>query len=240
MKKLLLIVLSVAIGLFVFAACDLNSDPRNNEPKKLSTPVNLRVDGMILKWNAVENSEGYSVDIDGTVYSAASNSYSLSGFTDNGTYFLKVKAIGKEGYLNSDWSQVKQHTVENNIIIIDKPYEIKVIGDDPVKVLLPGFDKDFGFPDYPDKDLSLVTFDFNCIIETAKTYDLIIKDIDFAFANYQFSFNGGDYIDFTDGAILATGLSKADEGMLTISVLTKDGTPFEGLQFILELVESVH
>jgi hypothetical protein len=80
--------------------------------QQLAAPLNLQAIGISLTWSAVNNASGYTVDIDGTEYTATTNSFSLSVLTTAGTYTIKVKAKGNGAtYADSDWSQTVQYTV---------------------------------------------------------------------------------------------------------------------------------
>jgi len=95
------------------------------EQSRLHTPVNLNVIDKILSWDVVENASNYLVwinegDMEYTVNVA---SLSLVFLTAGGVYEIKVKAIGCDEYLDSDWSEVYM-------------YEIEVSEDDMVGVVL--------------------------------------------------------------------------------------------------------
>ncbi|MCL2798084.1 MAG: leucine-rich repeat protein, partial [Firmicutes bacterium] len=91
-----------------------NEDPPNTTPKptQLSAPTGLQVTGTVLMWNAVANASSYSVQINenAPVGNGQATAYSLPSLS-NGTYSIKVKAVGDgTNYTDSNWSSIS-HTV---------------------------------------------------------------------------------------------------------------------------------
>jgi hypothetical protein len=80
---------------------------------QLATPSNLQINFASLTWTVVSNASGYVVDIDGTEFTVATNSYPHSSLTTPKTYTIKVKAIGNgTTYTDSAWSSTVYYTVE--------------------------------------------------------------------------------------------------------------------------------
>lgn len=96
-------------------ACDFFSVSE----KQLDTPKNLSIDSetKMLTWDAVEDAEGYDIDIDGNEYFTETNSYSLDTvlYTVK-TYVIKVRASAGYGLqtgnikYTSEWSQIQYTT----------------------------------------------------------------------------------------------------------------------------------
>ena len=83
---------------------------------KLQVPENLQINGTTLTWDAVENASGYTVNVDGNKTDTKENTYDLSVLTEPKKYFIQIKSLGDEKkYKTSDWSQVKEYTVEPKI-----------------------------------------------------------------------------------------------------------------------------
>jgi uncharacterized repeat protein (TIGR02543 family) len=90
--------------------------------KRLATPSGLQFNYTIktLAWNAVTNAISYLIDIDGTEYQSATNSYSLSSLTTPATYTIKVKAIGNGiTYSDSEWSEAVQYIISKPLAKIE-------------------------------------------------------------------------------------------------------------------------
>jgi uncharacterized repeat protein (TIGR02543 family) len=90
--------------------------------RQLAMPSGLQVNNTtkILAWNTVTNAISYLVDIDGTEYTANTNSYSLSALTAFGTYTVKVKAIGNgTEFTDSSWSGSVQYTISKPVSKIE-------------------------------------------------------------------------------------------------------------------------
>ena len=86
-------------------ACKKNE--KEVEKEVLTTPQNLKLENDCLTWDAVENSTGYTVDINGELYETEENSLDIFALTKqpNTAYNMKVSAKGKEeNYQPSDWS----------------------------------------------------------------------------------------------------------------------------------------
>ena|GEM_PF-2362721 len=106
--KLLAVILAAALSLML-AGCSGDA----KKPIKLSAPAGLQISGTTLTWGAVPNASGYSVDIDGVLYTASANSYSLSALSDYRTYTIKVMAIGDNtAYSSSAWSDSIPYTID--------------------------------------------------------------------------------------------------------------------------------
>jgi hypothetical protein len=104
MVKWLGVIALVAVIGFTFVACGESGGSSGN-PQPLAVPSNLQIDGTTLTWDAVNNANGYLVDIDSTEYLADTNSYSILTLTTPGTYTIKVKAIGDGmAFTDSGWS----------------------------------------------------------------------------------------------------------------------------------------
>ncbi|MCL2797330.1 MAG: leucine-rich repeat protein [Firmicutes bacterium] len=115
MKKLYKLPVIAFIALVCALAASLVACGRggSGEAKKLAAPGSLQIHGQTLIWSAVRNASGYAVDIDGAVFSAASNSFSLAFLTDAKAYAVKVKAVGSgTSYLDSEWSAAIGYTPE--------------------------------------------------------------------------------------------------------------------------------
>jgi len=94
------------IGAFALAGCEQPTDPSNPTGKTpLATPANVRVDdagktAFVLKWDAVDGADSYTVDIDGELkqVSASTTSYDLKALTaDPKVYPVKVRAVASNG-----------------------------------------------------------------------------------------------------------------------------------------------
>ncbi len=97
----------------IFTACSSDNEPGDSTtPGKtlLETPANVQVDttDFTLKWNAVANAAGYTVDVDGVTETVTGTAYSLKRFTtEHKVYTIKVKALAESEnatYENSDYS----------------------------------------------------------------------------------------------------------------------------------------
>ena len=87
----MIVVLSCTI---IFAAC---KQKEVKEPGMLATPEGLRVEDEVLRWNAVENAEGYVVEIDEEQFEVTENYFDgFSVFCKSKTYQIKVWAWGKQ------------------------------------------------------------------------------------------------------------------------------------------------
>lgn len=93
---------------------------------KLQVPENLQINGTTLIWDAVENASGYTVNVDGNKTDTKENTYDLSVLIEPKKYFIQIKSLGDEKkYKTSDWSQVKEYTVEP---IIEESLEYEITG----------------------------------------------------------------------------------------------------------------
>ena len=87
----MIVVLSCTI---IFAAC---KQKEVKEPGMLATPEGLRVEDEVLRWDAVENAEGYVVEIDEEQFEVTENYLDVfSVFCKSKTYQIKVWAWGKQ------------------------------------------------------------------------------------------------------------------------------------------------
>ena len=92
---------------------------------KLQVPENLQINGTTLTWDAVENASGYTVNVDGNKTDTKENTYDLSVLIEPKKYFIQIKSLGDEKkYKTSDWSQVKEYTVEP---IIEQSLEYEIV-----------------------------------------------------------------------------------------------------------------
>lgn len=95
-----LAILCLAALSLVFGACAAEA-----AATPLPAPQNLRVEGKILVWDAVEHAAGYVVRLQNREQEVEGTSFDLSSLAV-GTYAVRVKAYGDGGkYANSDWSQ---------------------------------------------------------------------------------------------------------------------------------------
>ncbi len=107
-NKIIVLTFVLLSALLCLIAC--GSKP---EAVKLQAPDNLQISGTTLTWDAVENASGYTVNIDGKDDETTENTYDLSKLNESEKYFIKVKSLGDEKkYKTSEWSQVKEYTVE--------------------------------------------------------------------------------------------------------------------------------
>jgi len=80
---------------------------------RLPSPLNLRVDGAMLRWSLVPNSQGYIIDIAGTEYNSPIAQFSIAGgFAGvGGVQYIRVRAVGDDvNFSNSLWSTPISHT----------------------------------------------------------------------------------------------------------------------------------
>ena len=97
-KQLALLCLAALSLIFGACAAEAAATP-------LSAPQNLRMEGKILVWDAVEHAAGYVVRLQNREQEVEGTSFDLSSLAV-GTYAVRVKAYGDGGkYANSDWSQ---------------------------------------------------------------------------------------------------------------------------------------
>ena len=131
-KKLLATLLFVLIGVccaICLAACTSpnggdktqsgGGDEGNNTPItgiQLAAPQNLQIDETTLTWENVEHALQYVVRVDNEDSTTAQNSFSLKFITQEGTYKIKVKAIGDgKNYTDSEWSSTKEYIVQKSV-----------------------------------------------------------------------------------------------------------------------------
>lgn len=85
---------------------------------QLNIPENFRCDNGILKWNIVDNASGYVVVIDEEEFSTFNNFFNVNDLNiPNGTYEVKVRAVGRGQYTSSTHSDVITITIEKNISV---------------------------------------------------------------------------------------------------------------------------
>ena len=109
----------IAVLTFLFAAALTFGVACGNNDKKteravLQTPANLQINETVLTWDEVENANGYAIDINGNEKFTTVNSYELGELIEPDNYSIRVKALGAEEYLSSEWSQVKEYIVESS------------------------------------------------------------------------------------------------------------------------------
>ncbi len=130
-NKIIFLTFILLSALLCLIACGGTS-----EAVKLQAPDNLQISGTTLTWDEVENASGYIVSIDGNESNTTENTYDLSTLTEPKKYFIQVKSLGDEKrYKTSDWSKVKEYTVEPAIeqsleyeIVSNKFYNVVGIG----------------------------------------------------------------------------------------------------------------
>lgn len=104
--RLLLLLVTVLCFTALFASC--KKMPALNAP----TGVTLDEAALTISWNAVENAQGYVIDINGEQQRTKKCAYSLSALK-GGTYAIKVLAIGDgEVYADSAWSETVTYIKE--------------------------------------------------------------------------------------------------------------------------------
>lgn len=97
-KQLALLCLAALSLVFGACAAEAAATP-------LPAPQNLRMEGKILVWDAVEHAAGYVVRLQNREQEVEGTSFDLSSLAV-GTYAVRVKAYGDGGkYANSDWSR---------------------------------------------------------------------------------------------------------------------------------------
>ena len=70
----------------------------------IEAPEGLSYDNGVIRWNEVENAASYKVNINGTEYDTAVNSYNFAVENDK-NYVIKVLAVAKTGYGNSAYNK---------------------------------------------------------------------------------------------------------------------------------------
>lgn len=93
---------------FMLSGCDLIG---MTEKTPLDTPVNVRVDGTLLSWDAVDNAVGYRVKIGDDIEEDCNDSqYELAQLSlAAGQYDIMVKARGGNNFIDSDYSVAVQY-----------------------------------------------------------------------------------------------------------------------------------
>ena len=109
----------IAVLTFLFAAAltfgvACGNNDNKTERVVLQTPANLQINETVLTWDEVENAGGYALDINGNEKFTTINSYELGELIEPDNYSIRVKALGTEEYLSSEWSQVKEYVVESS------------------------------------------------------------------------------------------------------------------------------
>ncbi|MFA5283022.1 MAG: endonuclease [Bacilli bacterium] len=141
---------------------DISSDPSISEQGRVTTPSNVAISGSILSWDAVEHSTGYEIYVTSVRRATATSlSYDLAqlNIVAPGTYQVAVKALGGDGYLDSEMSGSVQYivtiqllaptiyqfqdTVRWNAVNNASSYQIFVDGDEHVTVNVPSWNVDF-------------------------------------------------------------------------------------------------
>lgn len=134
MKKIILLIICIALIITVFTACD-KDNPSFNAPK-LDTPTNVRFDGTNLMWDAVENADRYVV----TVFTNTS-SYTLTiaetvyevPVSSSGSYIATIKARKSDGsFKDSELTEpITYHLgagTQDDPILIYSVKELQTIG----------------------------------------------------------------------------------------------------------------
>lgn len=92
---------------FILSVCAAVFVGCGSADKALNKPENLRTEGFVLQWDAVENAESYAISITNAPHKTTeTNSLSLN-FLENGRqYRIKVKAVGDEKkFADSEYSE---------------------------------------------------------------------------------------------------------------------------------------
>lgn len=72
---------------------------------QLSTPTNLSISNLVLRWSEVLNASTYKVLINGNAVNSSTNSLDVSSYvTDVGAYTFQVKSNSYDNYLESNYS----------------------------------------------------------------------------------------------------------------------------------------
>lgn len=115
MKKIVIAILCIIT--FVCCVGLVACNNKQQTAQTLSAPT-LSEEDYLLKWNVIDNANGYIVRINGDDYSANTTTYSLQGWKD-GEYLCLVKAVGDGvNYLDSAFST--PITVVKKPVIIDE------------------------------------------------------------------------------------------------------------------------
>lgn len=84
--------------------------------QKLNEPTNIRIEGDILKWNAIFEASGYMIDIDGNMHEIDIEEFSLSSLPKSSVYFIKIMAKGNgTTYTDSEYSEVLKYFAETSM-----------------------------------------------------------------------------------------------------------------------------
>lgn len=108
MKKATLLLAVCMLVVCFFVACDNGTPP--TEPVPLGTPqVSLSGDSVV--WGAVENAEGYAVEINGTEYRTDGLFYKIR-LSAPGSAEVRVKALASDGsgFVDGSWSETLTYT----------------------------------------------------------------------------------------------------------------------------------
>ncbi|MBQ2712005.1 MAG: hypothetical protein IJF71_01365, partial [Clostridia bacterium] len=112
-KKAALIILAAVLLVAVLVGIIIAATSSEKGPERLASPKNVRMEGTVLFWNAVENATEYVVCIENEERRTARLQYGLASLTEPGTYTIAVYAVGDgEAYLNSDPVEIS-YTVKN-------------------------------------------------------------------------------------------------------------------------------
>ena len=109
------IILNVLIFICILIGC---------ETKVLDSPVNLEATEYMISWDNVTNATNYIFNINGIEANISTNTCDLSFLTEREIYLIKVKAVSKNGYRDSNWSNYLIY--ELPIVQLVTPSEIKV------------------------------------------------------------------------------------------------------------------
>lgn len=108
MKKLHRITSVILVIILVLLTCSCANPPDNQlleQPVQLPAPQNIRSEGKVIFWDAVENATGYVVNFENTEYETQECSLDLSFYEDLGTYQIEIKALGDDkNYTDSEWA----------------------------------------------------------------------------------------------------------------------------------------
>ena len=108
MKTFLRTVSAVLIIALALLTCSCTNPPDNqllSQPEQLPAPQNIRSEGKVIFWDAVENAVGYIVEFENTVYETAECFLDLSFYEDLGTYQIEIRALSdSNNYLDSEWA----------------------------------------------------------------------------------------------------------------------------------------
>lgn len=125
MKKILLLIISLC-SFTSLVAC-------KKEPTKLETPQNLKINGDVASWDAVENATKYRLNlidsfnkeqkrlVDGTSVDLKTLHLNID------TYKIQVQAVGNDKYADSDYSTT-EITYKNRLPQLEVPSNLVITG----------------------------------------------------------------------------------------------------------------